>query len=134
MLKNNDDELLRKDHGFIPVYRVAESQLFIDGQEISHFTPDKPMFGIKNGRLLITLLILRYQNWGKIMYGHTFKIVSPVDDSNELVISGKYDSAKASTDGDIIFDGTVPTVTILFALVGGFQVDFEPIPTRNVIS
>lgn len=109
------------------IYDAQDSNLFIDGQIIKGFAADKPMFGIKDHKLLVSLPVLKSPNWQKVLGGHRFDIVSPTSDTTEARFSGNYDNQTIDIDGDILFDGTIPELTLLFQVDGHVENYFEPI-------
>jgi hypothetical protein len=113
--------------GYFSVYDVRQSRLFIDGNLIQGFVPDRPMFGIKDNKLLVSLPVLKSPNWQKVLGGHRFDIVSPTSDTTEARFSGNYDNQTIDIDGDILFDGTIPELTLLFQVDGHVENYFEPI-------
>ncbi|RRG11653.1 MAG: hypothetical protein DUD35_05460 [Lactobacillus sp.] len=116
--------------GYFSVYDVRQSRLFIDGNLIQGFAPDRPMFGIKDNKLLISQPVLKSKNWNWIFSGRHFDIVSPIDDANEIRLHGEYDSKTCGTINDILFDGGVPAVTLLFKIYGRYAGDIEPISSQ----
>lgn len=105
----------------MPMYSARDSHLFIDGQEITHFPADKPMFGIQAGELIISIFIMKLPNWKQICKGHHFDIVSLVDDDNEYRLSADYDAQKMTSRGDIIFDGLIPSTTLHIPVIGQIE-------------
>lgn len=119
-LKNDNKKL----NSNVRIYDASESNLFIDGNVIQGFPADRPAFGIKDNTLLISQPILRSPNWMKIINGHKFEITSPIDNTHQLKIYGKYSSSEAYIKGNVLFDGNIPSITIMFNTSDrGFTID-----------
>ncbi len=109
------------------LYNAADSRLYIDGELIQKFPVKKPMFGIKDGKLIISQFIAKNSSWKKILNGHQFDIVSLIDDDLEFRIHGDYDNQEINSQHDVIFDGTIPTITLEFSIEKVLNYLFEPI-------